>query len=136
MRMVIAYIHQEAFEPIRSELLGLGFGSLSIAGVDCSGPGAGTTMQYRGARLTNHLRPRVKLECVVPDEDVSIIVDTVLRHVRVDSAGDDRVFAVPVETFNDRVTELDDIAIDHSSAPLRWSSVDSPAVLARAPGLV
>ena len=103
MRMVIAYIRGEAFEPIRRELLDLGFGSLSIAGVDYSDPGAATTMQYRGATLTTHLRPRVKLECMVSTDDVSTIVDTVLKHARAHSAGDDQVFVVPVEAFPDPV---------------------------------
>ena len=111
MRMVIAYIRREAFEPIRRELLGLGFGSLSIAGVDYSDPGAATTMQYRGATLTTHLRPRVKLECMVSTDDVSTTVDTVLKHARAHSAGDDQVFVVPVEAFPDRVAELDETAI-------------------------
>ena len=37
MKMVIAYIRHEAFEPIRTELLELGFPSLSISEVKGSG---------------------------------------------------------------------------------------------------
>jgi nitrogen regulatory protein P-II 1 len=97
MKMVIAYIRHEAFEPIRTELLGLGFPSLSITEVKGSGRQKGITEHYRGATVTNYLRPKIKIECVVADRDVQTIVDTVLRHARTGSIGDGKLFVVPVE---------------------------------------
>ncbi|MCK9249681.1 MAG: P-II family nitrogen regulator [Solirubrobacteraceae bacterium] len=97
MKMVIAYIRHEAFEPIRAELLGLGFPSLSIAEVKGSGRQKGVTERYRGASLTNYLRPKVKIECVVDDGDVQTIVDTILKHARTGAVGDGKVFVMPVE---------------------------------------
>ena len=64
----MAYIRHEAFEPIRKELLGLGFPSLSITEVKGSGRQKGITEHYRGSAVTNYLRPKVKIECVVADE--------------------------------------------------------------------
>ena len=81
MKMVVAYIRHEAFEPIRTELLELGFPSLSISEVKGSGRQKGITERYRGAELTNYLRPKVKIECVVSDGDVQTIVDTVLKMI-------------------------------------------------------
>jgi nitrogen regulatory protein P-II 1 len=97
MKMVIAYIRHEAFEPIRTELLGLGFPSLSITEVKGSGRQKGITEHYRGSELTNYLRPKVKIECVVAAKDVQTIVDTVLKHARTGSIGDGKVFVMPVE---------------------------------------
>ena len=97
MKMVIAYIRHEAFEPIRSELLQLGFPSLSISEVKGSGRQKGITERYRGAELTNYLRPKVKIECVVAERDVQTIVDTVLKHGRTGAVGDGKVFVMPVE---------------------------------------
>ena len=65
MKKVEAFIRHEAFEPIRMELLSLGFPSLSIMEVKGSGRQKGITERYRGAELTNYLRPKVKIECVV-----------------------------------------------------------------------
>jgi len=73
MKMVFAYVRHEAFEPIRTELLALGFPSLSISEVKGSGRQKGITERYRGAELTNYLRPKVKLECVVASGDVQAI---------------------------------------------------------------
>ena len=97
MKKVEAFIRHEAFEPIRLELLGLGFPSLSISEVKGSGRQKGITERYRGAELTNYLRPKVKLECVVSDSDVQTIVDTILKHGRTGAVGDGKVFVMPVD---------------------------------------
>ncbi len=97
MKLVIAYIRHEAFEPIRQELLELGFPSMSITEVKGSGRQKGITEQYRGSSLTNYLRPKVKIECVVAAGDVQTIVDSILRHARTGSIGDGKVFVLPVE---------------------------------------
>ena len=97
MKLVSAYIRHEAFEPIRTELLELGFPSLSIMEVKGSGRQKGITERYRGAEVTNYLRPKIKLECVVASSDVQTIVDTILKHARTGAVGDGKVFVSPVE---------------------------------------
>ena len=97
MKMIVAYIRHEAFEPIRPELLALGFPSLSISEVKGSGRQKGITERYRGAEVTNYLRPKIKIECVVADPDVEIVVNTILKHARTGSIGDGKLFVLPVE---------------------------------------
>jgi nitrogen regulatory protein PII len=97
MKKIEAYIRHEAFEPIRMELLALGFPSLSISEVKGSGRQKGITERYRGAELTNYLRPKVKLECVVATTDVEQVVATILKHARSGAIGDGKVFVMPVE---------------------------------------
>jgi nitrogen regulatory protein P-II 1 len=97
MKMVIAYIRHEAFEPIRTDLLDLGFPSLSLSEVKGSGRQKGITERYRGAEVTNYLRPKIKIECVVASNDVQTIVDTILKHARTGAVGDGKVFVMPVE---------------------------------------
>jgi nitrogen regulatory protein PII len=97
MKLVTAYVRHEAFEPIRLELLELGFPSMSITEVKGSGRQKGITEQYRGSSVTNYLRPKVKIECVVATGDVPTIVDTILRHARTGEIGDGKIFVLPVE---------------------------------------
>jgi nitrogen regulatory protein PII len=97
MKLVVAYVRHEAFEPIRSELLVLGFPSLTICEVKGSGRQKGITERYRGADLTNYLRPKVKVECGVADRDVQTIVETILKHARTGEVGDGKVFVLPIE---------------------------------------
>ena len=97
MKKIEAFIRHQAFEPIREELLRLGFPSLSISEVKGSGRQRGITERYRGAEVTNYLRPKVRLECVVADEDVQTVVDTILRHARTGQIGDGKIFVLGVE---------------------------------------
>jgi nitrogen regulatory protein PII len=97
MKMIVAYIRHEAFEPIRQELVEAGFPSLSITEVKGSGRQKAITEHYRGSELAVHLRPKLKLECVVETRDVGIVRETILRHARTGSVGDGKLFVLPVE---------------------------------------
>ena len=97
MKMIVAYIRHEAFEPIRQDLLEAGFPSLTISEVKGSGRQKGITEHYRGSEIAIHLRPKLKVECVVDDGDKALIVDTILRHARTGSVGDGKIFVLPVE---------------------------------------
>jgi nitrogen regulatory protein PII len=97
MKMICAYIRHEAFEPIRADLLEAGFPSLSISEVKGSGRQKGITEHYRGAEIAIHLRPKMKLECVVEDSAVGLVTETILRHARTGSVGDGKIFLLPVE---------------------------------------
>ena len=97
MKMIIAYIRHEAFEPIRAELLEKGFPSLSISEVKGSGRQKGIVERYRGSTLTVNVRPKLKLEVVVDDRDKSLVVGTILKHARTGEIGDGKIFVTPVE---------------------------------------
>src|SRR3954453_13665501 len=97
MKKIEAFIRHEAFEPIRTELLSLGFPSLSISEVKGSGRQKGITERYRGAELTNYRRPKGKIGGVVATPDVPTIVETILKHGRTGAVGDGKVFVLPVE---------------------------------------
>ncbi len=97
MKMIMAYIRPEAFEPIREDLLAAGFPSLSIYEVKGSGRQRGVTERYRGSQLTINLRPKLKLECVVETEQVPLVTETILRHARTGDVGDGKIFVLPVE---------------------------------------
>jgi nitrogen regulatory protein PII len=107
MKTVVAYIERESFEPIREELLAAGF--LSISAWEASGtvPEPTVTGTYRGVSIENHLRPKVRLECVVGDEHVTTITETVYKH-----ASERRfVFVMPVEEVHPTTTDKADEAV-------------------------
>jgi nitrogen regulatory protein PII len=97
MKMIVAYIRHEAFEPIRQDMLDAGFPSLTITEVKGSGRQKGITEHYRGSELQIHLRPKLKLETVVETKDVGIVKEIILRHARTGSVGDGKLFTLPVE---------------------------------------
>ena len=98
MKKIEAFIRPESFEQIRLELLDKGFPSLSLSEVKGSGRQKGITEQYRGSELTIHLRPKLKLETVVESSDVSVVVETILKHARTGEVGDGKIFVLPVES--------------------------------------
>jgi len=122
--MVIAYVREETFEPIRSELLERGFPCVTVCAAHGSGrqetaasvgaravaPVGGDAVASAGAdaiasssggelaaQRSSYLRPNVKIECAIADSDAPTIVDTILRHARTGSIGDGKVFVLPVE---------------------------------------
>jgi nitrogen regulatory protein PII len=97
MKMIVAYIRHEAFEPIRKDLLEAGFPSLSLLEAKGSGRQKGITEHYRGADLVVHLKPKLRLEVVVDDIDVEVVTETILRHARTGHIGDGKIFLIPVE---------------------------------------
>lgn len=97
MKMVVAYIRHEAFEPIRAELLERGFPSLTVGEVKGSGRQRGIVEHYRGSTLTVNVRPKLRLEIVIEDSDASIVIETILKHARTGEIGDGKVFVMPVE---------------------------------------
>ncbi len=97
MKKIEAFIRHETFEPIRAELLEKGFPSISIAEYKGSGRQKGITEHYRGSEMTIHLRPKLKLEIVVDDRDLSVVKEVILRHGRTGNVGDGKIFVLPVE---------------------------------------
>ena len=97
MKMVVAYIRHEAFEAIRADLLEAGFPSITITEVKGSGRQKAITEHYRGSELAVHLRPKIKIECVVGDHEVELVIDAILENGQTGEVGDGKIFILPVE---------------------------------------
>ncbi|MDO9352941.1 MAG: P-II family nitrogen regulator [Solirubrobacteraceae bacterium] len=97
MKLITAYVRHEAFEPIRAQLLEKGLPSISIAEVKGSGRQKGVVESYRGAKLTNYLRPMVKIECAVDTAEVDTVVQTILAHGQTGEVGDGKIFISALE---------------------------------------
>lgn len=95
-------------EPIREELLELGFLSLSVVEANGSVPEATVTAKYRGVAIERHLRPKTRLECVVGADLASTAFDTV-----VDNGGQRSfVFVVSVEqAYPTETVKVDEAAV-------------------------
>lgn len=98
MKKIEAFIRHEAFDAIRRDLLENGIPSLSVSDVKGSGRQGGVVERYRGAELVIHLRPKLKIECVVSDEEVDVVVNSILEHAQTGEVGDGKIFILPVET--------------------------------------
>ncbi len=97
MKKIEAFIRHETFDPIRRELLDAGIPSLSITEVKGSGRQKGITEHYRGAELIIHLRPKLKIECVVDTDEADTVIDCILKHAQTGEVGDGKIFVIDVE---------------------------------------
>jgi nitrogen regulatory protein PII len=96
VQKIEAYIRHEALEAIRSGLYAIGLPSMSVCDVLGSGRQAGIVEHYRGATEVLYLRPKLRLDLVVSDEDVERAIEVILTHARSGEIGDGKVFVLPV----------------------------------------
>ena len=97
MKKIEAFVRHESFEPIRRELLAAGIPSMSMSDVKGSGRQKGITEHYRGSELTIHLRPKLKIECVVDDSEAQVVIDTIKTYAKTGEVGDGKIFVYNVE---------------------------------------
>jgi len=80
MKLIIAHLPNDAFEPVRSELLDLGVLRITISEVHSSDPLSAMTLRYRGAALHTDLRSELRLECVADDGQSPAVVNVLRGH--------------------------------------------------------
>lgn len=96
MKKIEAFIRHEAFDSIRDRLAGMGLPSMTVSEVKGSGRQQGYTESYRGAKTTVFLRPKLKLEMAVDDEDVEAAVGTILELAQTGEPGDGKILVFDV----------------------------------------
>jgi len=98
MKKIEAYIRHEKVEEVRDALNSIGIEGMSFIEIKGCGRQKGYTETYRGARMTIHLRPKIKVETVVDDEAVDRVVSTLYKAAQTGEIGDGKIFVTPVES--------------------------------------
>ncbi|MGH9103053.1 MAG: P-II family nitrogen regulator [Acidimicrobiales bacterium] len=99
MRLVTAVVKPFKLEDVKEALEGLGLLGLTVSEVQGFGRQRGHTEVYRGAEYVVDLVPKLRLEIVVPDDDVDRVVDAVVDAARTGKIGDGKVWVTSVETL-------------------------------------
>jgi len=97
MKKVEAFIRHEKVDEVRDALAAIGVEGMSFTEIKGCGRQKGYTETYRGARMTIHLRPKVKVETVVDDGAVDKVVSTIAESAKTGDIGDGKIFVSPVE---------------------------------------
>ncbi len=97
MKMITCFIRPEKLEPITGILDKLHIVGMTATDVRGFGRQKGQVEHYRGGEYTIRFIPKVRLDIVVPDEDVKKIMDAVGKAARTDNVGDGKIFVIPVE---------------------------------------
>ena len=98
MKLIIAVIKPFKLDDIRDSLKDIGVQGLMVSEVKGYGRQDGHSEIYRGAEYTVSFVPKLKLELVLADKDVSKAVDTISEVANSGKIGDGKIFILPVET--------------------------------------
>jgi len=98
MKLIIAVIKPFKLDDIRDALKDIGVQGLMVSEVKGYGRQDGHSEIYRGAEYTVSFVPKLKLELVLADKDVSKAVDTISEVANSGKIGDGKIFVLPVES--------------------------------------
>ncbi|HVB01667.1 MAG TPA: P-II family nitrogen regulator [Acidimicrobiales bacterium] len=97
MKLVVAVIKPFKFDEVKEALKAAGIQGLTLSEVQGFGRQQGHTETYRGAEYTIDLVPKVRIEVLVEDGQVTDVIDTICATAQTGKIGDGKVWVVPVE---------------------------------------
>lgn len=97
MKKIEAVIKPFKLEEVKEALSGLGIEGMTVSEVKGFGRQKGHTEIYRGSEYTVDFLPKIKIEVVLPDEQVKEAVDAIIGAAKTGKIGDGKVFISGVE---------------------------------------
>ena len=97
MKKIEAIIREERLEAIKKALEENSYFGMTVSEVSGRGKQKGIPLQWRVGEYRVDLLPKFKIELVVLDEDVSAVIDAIVRNDRTGETGDGKIFILPVE---------------------------------------
>ncbi len=97
MKKIEAIIRPHCLDDVKEALAGVGLRGLTVTEVRGFGRQKGHTELYRGREYTIEFQPKVKIELIVPKDDVQEVIDTIRSAASTGQVGDGKVFVVPIE---------------------------------------
>ncbi|ARE38477.1 Nitrogen regulatory protein P-II [Rhodovulum sp. P5] len=97
MKKIEAIIKPFKLDEVKEALQEAGVQGLSVIEVKGFGRQKGHTELYRGAEYVVDFLPKVKIEVVLPDDQVDTAVDAIVNAAKTEKIGDGKIFVSPVE---------------------------------------
>ena len=92
MKLVTAIIKPFKLDEVRESLTKSGVEGLTISEVKGYGRQKGHTEMYRGAEYAVDTLPKIKLEVLAKDDEVSLITETISSSSQTGKIGDGKIF--------------------------------------------
>ena len=96
MKKIEAIIRPFKLDEVKIALVNAGVVGMTVSEVRGFGRQKGQTERYRGSEYTVEFLQKLKLEIVVEDEQVDMVVDKVIAAARTGEIGDGKIFITPV----------------------------------------
>ncbi len=97
MKLVTAIIKPFKLDDVKAALKSMGVVGLTVTEVRGFGRQGGHTETYRGTEYQVDFLPKVKVEAVVDDGDVSDVLETIVSAANTDKIGDGKVWVSPID---------------------------------------
>ena len=112
MKLITAVIKPFKLEEVRAALTDLGLQGMTVTEVKGYGRQKGHTEIYRGAEYAVSFLPKIKIDVVVPSEQVEKAIAAIQRSAKTGQIGDGKIFVTSVEhTVRIRTGEADNDAL-------------------------
>ena len=97
MKKIEAIIKPFKLDEVKEALQEVGVQGLSVIEVKGYGRQKGHTELYRGAEYVVDFLPKVKIEVVLPDDQLDAAVDAIINAAKTDKIGDGKIFVSTIE---------------------------------------
>lgn len=97
MKKIEAIIKPHKFDEVQEALRGAGVHGMTVTEVKGFGRQRGHTEIYRGSEYTVDFLPKTKIEVLTSDEQVSAVVETIVKAANTGKVGDGKISVYNVE---------------------------------------
>lgn len=97
MKKVEAIIRPFKLDQVKIALVNAGIVGMTVSEVRGFGRQKGQTERYRGSEYTVEFLQKLKIEIVVEDNQVDMVVDKLITAARTGEIGDGKIFISPVD---------------------------------------
>ena len=112
MKKVEVILKPFKLDDVREALSDIGISGMTVTEVKGFGRQKGHTELYRGAEYVVDFLPKIKLELVIPEEQLDACLEAVTESARTGKIGDGKIFVTSVEkVIRIRTGEEDEEAI-------------------------
>ena len=112
MKKIDAIIKPFKLQEVKDALAKIGVLGMTVSEVKGFGRQKGHTEIYRGSEYTVDFLPKVKIELVLPNEQVNHAIETIIQAAKTGKIGDGKIFVSQVsEAHRIRTGERDESAV-------------------------
>ena len=97
MKKIAAIIRPFKLDEVKIALVNAGIVGMTVSEVRGFGRQKGQTERYRGSEYTVEFLQKLKVEVVVEDAQVDMVVDKIISAARTGEIGDGKIFVSPVD---------------------------------------
>jgi nitrogen regulatory protein P-II 1 len=99
LKKVEAIVRPFKLDEVKIALVNAGVVGMTVSEVRGFGRQKGQTERYRGSEYTVEFLQKLKIEIVIEDDQVDMVVGKIVEAARTGEIGDGKIFVTPVDTI-------------------------------------